>query len=272
MNLEEIIEFAFRVNNIEKNAQGYCAKTKESIKKDILASIENNSIYLSVLNNKINGLLVCLKNEERKICDSFMLIESDDYDEIAFDLFKNLKDKEYNYNFFFPIQNENCRNFLEKMDATKEINEYQLLIEKKDFTTYNLNFDNISKIKEAENEGFTKLFNEIFEDIYISALDILTDHNHETYIMTKNDEIVALSVLRKNQGTCGTAEVIGVKQEYRGMGNGKKILSYLLKEALKTYEKVDLIVDGDNYNAIKLYTGIGFKLINELCFYKYKVK
>lgn len=68
-----------------------------------------------------------------------------------------------------------------------------------------------------------------------------------------------------NKDRSATAEIVAVKEGYRGKGYGRAILSYLIDKAFTFFEadKIDLIVEEDNEKAISLYLDLGFVIVTE---------
>lgn len=116
---------------------------------------------------------------------------------------------------------------------------------------------------------------EVYFSSYEKAIDLLA------YGITQNGLFVALSETQEclgfiyymPRGVFGSypyLHIIAVKEEYRGLGIGKQLMSYF-EENSSDYvsKKCFLTVDDFNPRAKKLYESIGYQCIGELPdFYK----
>lgn len=270
-HLDELIEFAFKLNNNIESSSNFCAKSKSYIKKDFLNGISNNSIFAFYKDNEIIGILNYYMDELRNNADCTLLIDSQkcDYNLVANLLFKKIKslnDTNTKYTFFFPKENIECANFLESINANREVNEYGLRLDKGYANIDKVNLD-IGKLPTDYYEELKELHNEVFPDVYISGTDIIENigKKHFVYSLIEDKTLIAYSVLRPNGDMSATAEIIAVRESFRGKGYGKAIISYLINMAFNSFKvsQVDLIVDGDNETAIKLYLDLGFVIENE---------
>lgn len=269
--INELVEFAFRLNNNIENSSQFCPKSKNYIREEFLKAISNNSIFSYWKNNEVVGVLNYYMDELRNNADCTLLIDSQqcDYKSVANLLFKkvkNLTDINTKYTFFFPKENIKCANFLESINAKREVNEYGLVLEKNHTNSDRLNF-NIGELPIDYYKEFKELHNEVFPDAYISGADIIENigRKHFIYSIVENKTLIAYSVLRLNGNTSATAEIIAVREQFRRKGYGKAVISYLIDMAFNLFKvsKVDLIVDGDNEKAIKLYLNLGFVIEHE---------
>lgn len=111
---------------------------------------------------------------------------------------------------------------------------------------------------------YIALHDSIFPDIYISGQDVIADvgKNHHVFVLLEEERIAAFSVLCTHGNRRATAELIGVKEDKRGQGYGRAVLSYLAFWAfgLMGMEALDLIVDSGNEKALRLYLDFGFQM------------
>ncbi|NLY46070.1 MAG: GNAT family N-acetyltransferase, partial [Tissierella sp.] len=144
--------------------------------------------------------------------------------------------------------------------------EYRLIFKKNHIYNDRLNF-NIGELPIDYYGKLKELHDEIFPNVYISGADIIENigKKHFVYSIIENKTLIAYSVLRLNGNMSGTAEIIAVREEFRGRGYGKAIISYLIDKAVNLFKvsNVDLMVDGDNEKAIKLYLDLGFVIEHE---------
>jgi ribosomal protein S18 acetylase RimI-like enzyme len=72
-----------------------------------------------------------------------------------------------------------------------------------------------------------------------------------------------------NQQPCGQIEPIGVREDLRGQGLGRALLSECLAQ-LAAAGATSVLVETDNYRdaAFKLYTAIGFRIVRDVVVYR----
>ncbi len=113
-------------------------------------------------------------------------------------------------------------------------------------------------------EEYIALHDSIFPDIYISGQDVIADvgKNHHVFVLLEEERIAAFSVLCAHGNRRATAELIAVKEDKRGRGYGRAVLSYLAFRCfgLMGMEALDLIVDSGNEKALRLYLDFGFQV------------
>lgn len=270
-NMEEIIEFIYTLNNRVESSSNFCPRSKEYIKKEILNGITDNSIFICWEKNKVLGIINYYLDEIRNNADCTLLIDSQscDYNVVADILFKkvkNINNIDTKFTFFFPKENINCSKFLESINAKREVNEYGLIMNKDDVKSKKTKF-NVGELSIDYYEQFKNIHNQIFPDVYISGTDIISDTGNKYYVysIVEDEDLIAYSVLRLNGEKSATAEVIAVREDFRGKGYGKAVINYLIDKAFNYFNisKIDLIVDADNEKAIKLYLDLGFSIEHE---------
>ena len=82
-------------------------------------------------------------------------------------------------------------------------------------------------------------------------------------VMKCEDEVVGLCSYYSNdyQSYTGYISLIGIKEEFRGNGNGKKLLNYVIDDCRKCgMQQIKLEVNADNNRAISFYVNNGFQI------------
>ena len=277
--LEQAVDLAFKMNNKKEYYSAFCPLSRDSIHREFEVAI-NSSEYIVAGNfkgNQLTGLLLCYFDMEKRNGDCigpFIDTVTENYLLLAIQLFEFIKsqvDVEMKYTFSFAKENVECINFLESINADRRVNEYNLLLERKSFVPY-LNTAEINNLDRAYYNQFIQLHDFIFPDIYVSGKDIIKDINKNRFVFSiiKEGRLVAYSILRLYENSkTAIAEIIGVDEEYRGKGYGKAILNHLIEYSFSNddIEEIELIVDGDNENAISLYKSLGFAVNAENCCY-----
>jgi ribosomal protein S18 acetylase RimI-like enzyme len=270
-DIEQIVQLIFTCNNIKESSSNYCYKDIDQIYKDVIETIERDEMIIYKDHQIISGVILWYYNKLQNTCDCSIFVNpiSRDSLKIMTELIVNLK-KHYQFpvkiNFFFPVENIQYTELLTSLNAHKNVNEYRLKLAKG--SEKNLKLDKtITILDESSNLDFIELFNSVFPDIYINGENVITSIGKDrvVYSLTINKELIAFSVLKFESEKLGSAEIIGVKESFRNKGYGRLILSHLIFEAFSKYNlaSLNLVVDGDNLNAIKLYADLGFTMFSE---------
>ncbi|BCK01149.1 GNAT family N-acetyltransferase [Anaerocolumna chitinilytica] len=274
--LETLSEFVFRINNRKEHSSTFCSKNPETIRKEIEESITSDSAISCWQGERLIGILSCYIDEEKNNGDCNLLIEPAVlYDVVAKNLFDALHGQfpsSIRYTFFFPKENKQCAEFLQRLGARKEVNEYALILKRKNRKDI-FNLENIKELAPERYPQFVELHDSIFPGVYISGKDIIEDigKRHFIYSLVEKEQLLAYSVLRVDNQKHVTAEIVAVRSGFRNKGYGRAVLAYLIDKAFTDFEAeyVELIVDGDNENAIHLYLDMGFDIKSENCCYIY---
>jgi len=273
-DLEELSQFACIINGIKERSSNFCYKDPEHIRQEFKESINSGNLVECRIASHLVGILNCYVDHEKHNADCSLLIEAgQNYDSIAkllLDETRKQFDSSMKYTFFFPKENTDCSNFLDKIGAHREVNEYCLLLKLGNLKLPTSSYK-VAELPEEYYNQFISLHDSIFPEIYISGKEVINDigKNHYIYAIIENGQIIAYSVLRSGGKNRVTAEIVAVRDGFRRKGYGRVVLSYLACQAFDTYgmDYVDLIVDSDNENAIKLYLDLGFVVESENCCY-----
>lgn len=273
-DLEELTQFAYKINRIIEHSSTFCSSTLDAIRSDFETSISSGSSVQCMKGNQLIGLMDCYVDHEKNNADCSLLIEPElDYGVIAGKLFGEIRKilgSSMQLTFFFPKKNIDCSYFLNSIGAHREVNEYSLLLKREDFSATPQPFSIIDMPHEYYAK-FIEMHDSIFPGVYVSGKGIVVDIGEKRYVYTiiEREHIIAYGVLKIQDGKRATAEIVAVREGYRHKGYGRAILSYIVNKAFTNYDKeyVDLIVDGDNDNAILLYLKLGFAIESENCCY-----
>lgn len=273
-DIDELSQFAYRINGMIEHSSTFCSKNLDSIYRDFDTNISSHSTVECRQGNQLIGVLDCYIDDEKSNIDCSLLIEPGVcYEDIArrlFDLIRKQFSPSMKYTFFFPKENINCSDFLDKIGAHREVNEYGLLLKRGSEKLFPNSFTVIDLPGEQHTQ-FVELHDNVFPGIYISGKNIVNDIGKKHFVFTiiDNGQIIAYSVLRLDGGKNATAELVAVREDFRHKGYGRAILSHLITQAHENYgiDCIQLIVDGDNENAIHLYLELGFVLESENCCY-----
>ncbi|NLY21638.1 MAG: GNAT family N-acetyltransferase [Tissierellia bacterium] len=119
-------------------------------------------------------------------------------------------------------------------------------------------------LEKEHYEDLIRIHDQIFPEIYISGREIVEKIgvNRDVFVLSEETELDAYCVLRYWENSDNiTVEILGVDEEKRGKGYGRKLLSNVLDYIFsERFKSANLIVDADNEKAISLYTSLGFKI------------
>ena len=267
-DLDELVDFAFKMNNQKETSSSFCSKNETSIRKDILDSIRNKKVIGAWISDDLVGMISIYIDKDKHNIDCFIFIDSNqcDYNEVAkllMDAMMHDLPDDYHYTFFFSKENIECSNFLTTMHAVKKTNEYGMIFLSQRVTHIQKS-DKVMILPKIFYQDFVELHDTTFPGIYISGKEIMEDFgkNHYVFALIEDDEIRAYSVLQLHRNKRATAEVIAVNEHYLHQGYGRMVLFHLLHVAIHELgmDMVDLIVDSDNLYALKLYMDTGFTI------------
>ncbi len=91
----------------------------------------------------------------------------------------------------------------------------------------------------------------------------LADENNEYYVALRDGHCVGFADLEYS-GDSAKILGLGVLQEERGKGIGKKLLDHALEKARVKAKRVHILVAEDNAAARRLYAGKGFENLGQL--------
>ncbi|SHO51091.1 Ribosomal protein S18 acetylase RimI [Anaerocolumna xylanovorans DSM 12503] len=269
-------DLAFLKNNEPEYFSAFCPSKRISIKGDFENGMNSgDSIYAGYFqDNLLKGFIGGYVDKERENVDCIGPFTAESYNGIFHELFQFLRNQlplDYKYTFYIGSENKECIHFMEELNALSTGNEYTLYIEKKEYKNGEISQE-LTEYSKEYKEQLINLHDTIFPGVYISGKGIIESlgKSREVCCIIKENELVGYCVLRNYNGTSnGTIEVLAVKEKYRHQGYGRKLLNSMIKKAFDSYnkERLNLIVDQINQNALSLYYSIGFKLNQVNCAY-----
>jgi ribosomal protein S18 acetylase RimI-like enzyme len=275
-DLKQMIELAFQKNNEPSHFSAFCPLKKERIKNEFMEGINSDdTFYAGVFENGIlKGLMGCYVDMERRNTDcSGPFIEGDFLrnSKAMYDYARSFADSSMKYTFYFGKNNTDCIHLMELIQAENQGNEYQLIIKRENYRKLSTPIP-VEVLPSGYTDRLAALHDTIFPDVYISGKGIVKSlgKDREVFCAMEESRLIAYSVLKTyDNSLSATAEIIGVDKDYRHRGYGRAVLNKLLEETFKnsSVEKIDLIVDKINENALGLYYSMGFELLQENCCY-----
>lgn len=268
-NLDALTSLAQRLNAVRQSGSSFCCAQAEAIRRDFEENMACS--YGCWVCGTPVGLISCYPDPGKDNADCALLIDAArvPYAAAAEGLLTAAREKlgtNVRCTFFFPKENRDCAAFLEHIGAVRQVNEYCLLLHKSDWKKRA--FHTVPQLLRPEDaDDFAALHDSIFPDVYCSGQDILADLGKTRFVYTirAEDRLAAYGVLNTAGGKRATAEIIGVRACFRRRGFGRAILNHLAESAFTQFkaDQLDLIVDGDNEEAIALYLAAGFVIEQE---------
>lgn len=212
--LEKLTEFAYLLNNDIEHSSTFCSKSKGAIKEELLGGISRNCVLACWNDDEIVGVFHCYIDKARNNADCNMLIDSrkGDYNAVArllFEEFRTSNDIHMKYTFFFPKENVECVSFLDSIHASRQVNEYHLILKKKKHNSKVLTM-NITELPTDCYLSFMGLHDSIFPGVYVSGADVIKDirKNRFVYSLIESGILIAYSVLRLNRDGSATLVIL----------------------------------------------------------------
>ncbi len=280
-DIHEITELAFKKNNLPESNSAYCSNKYDSIKSDFINLIESeqHNVIGYYTGEALIGVIGVFVNAVNKMVDIVgPFIENDDLNSIAVKLLDNAKEyysKNFRTNFYFDSRNKDYLCFMKEINAESDGNEYNLSIRRNEFIIADSDY-NVGKISDNNYDSLIELHDKIFPDMYVSGHELISslNGNRDIYVITDGNSLKAYGVFKSfsksDKESC--IEILGVDSNNRNRGMGRAVLGEMLNNAFQNsdMEKVFLIVDDINVNALGLYRSVGFKVDVENCAYRLK--
>ncbi len=96
------------------------------------------------------------------------------------------------------------------------------------------------------------------------SLKHLNDPDKEVYVSIYDEEFAGFMIIQMKGSFTGYLQTIGIKQELRSRGIGKKMIDYAEQRILKDSPNVFLCVSSFNDRAKRLYMKLGYSVIGEI--------
>lgn len=279
-DIKQIVDMVYRKNNEPEHNSAFCFRQHDSIQQDFMSSLasDNDAVIGYYEGNTLIGVISFYVDEEKQTADCGGPFVEGDFCRIAkemFDYAKKLYKKQLCFNFFFDKKNIECMSFMNLIGAENQGNESVFTLNRSDYKKQEFGVS-VEKLSPEYATQLIELHDSIFPGMYVSGKDIVQSNgvNRKVFCIINNGCLIGYSVFKTPPygGTTATAEIIAVDEKYRGKGYGRILLNAIVKEGFSHsgIDRVDLVVEDANQNAIELYSSFGFKLQVENCFYQVK--
>ncbi len=267
-DLETLALFAQRLNARRETGSTFCCAEAGDILRDFRQTADCG--FAVWAGDKPKGLVSCFPDVEKGNADCSLLVDAkgEAYDAVARALVSAARERlgqGMQLTFFFPAENADCRDFLQRAGARRQVNEYIMRLERRDLREPRALAAVPRPLEEGERDAFCTLHDSIFPGVYASGRDILADlgKTRSVYVIADEKGLAAYGVLKT--GKTPAAEMVGVREDARRRGCGRAILCRLAAQAFGELgaERLELVVDADNRGALGLYLDTGFAVLQE---------
>ena len=270
--LDQIVDFMYELNNCPKHHIGYCGKNKVEIYSTVVELIEDGNQFFMVCNeDKIIGVIGYEKYDETvEIWGPFIQENNAHALNLLWDnVINSVGSDRCKYNIHCNKENQIAKEFAvdKGFKAICEGKTMSLDLSSIEVSVY----DNISKLEKCDYIKLEKLHDAIFPNAYYNGKQItdMLDDEHVIFVAKEGNNLVGYVFISMNlKFNEGDIEFIGVKSNYRDKGYGKKLLSTALRAFKENgINKLQLWVNVENQNAIKIYKNVGFEIVDSLISY-----
>ncbi len=268
--LDGLALLAQRLNASRQTGSSFCCSRAEDIRRDFEESMEWG--FACWTDGRLVGLVSCFPDWEKGNADCSLLLDAHgaDYRAAAGALLAKAREKLGSgmaCTFFFPVENGECRSFLEQAGAQRQVNEYILRLERTAWSAPQAQAAEPRPVEEGEKAAFAALHDAVFPGAYASGRDILADLGKNRFIYVSSDGagLAAYGVLKRQSEKQAAAEILAVRRDARRQGLGRTMLNHLAREAFSRLgaERLELVVEADNRGALRLYLDTGFQIFQE---------
>ncbi|MCM3240025.1 GNAT family N-acetyltransferase [Heyndrickxia oleronia] len=274
--------FISKCNSTSHQHVGYCGENEE----EILHTLEYDFSELPLAESLIGafhhdqlvgvlGLDIEKDSQEAEIWGPF--IQWDDWLDVAHKmwdgLIKKLSSPVQQYNGFYHKDHQYAAPFMDQLQFEKG-NAHYILIAKPS-SDDPLCEEGIQEITSDLFPTFITLHQELFPHTYYNGEDIIQRLNEERKVLISkdNEELQGYVYFEANpEFHEGSLEYIGVSQDHRKKGVGKRLIRSALFQLFNHFsiEEIQLCVAAENEKALKLYKSAGFLVKNKLISYRRK--
>lgn len=268
--LEGLALLAQRLNASRETGSSFCCARAEDIRRDFEESMEYG--FACWVDGAPLGLVSCFPDPGKGTADCSLLLDAQGtaYQELAQALMAAARRRlgpGTACTFFFPVENGECRSFLEQAGAQRQVNEYILRLERAAWKPPHAAAAQPRPLRDEERDAFSSLHDAVFPGAYASGQDILADLGKTRFVSVIQDGegLAAYGVLKPQGKGQAAAEMLAVRADARRRGLGRAMLNHLAREAFSRLgvERLELVVDADNQSALSLYLDTGFQVFQE---------
>lgn len=281
-DVQELAIFITEMNQGKEAHIGYCGREYEwnlaALEEDFRA--DDGSLHFFTAEGNSGEILAALGIDfDESIAEVWGPFNKTNESDLENQLWEQLV-TEYpdvtTYTFFINEENLKQQSFMERVQAENRGKHLQLKVKKSDFT-------NEETIKSVSFEGkdtsaFVKLHDEAFPGTYYDAKTIISRLRNGNFLkVLKNaaGELQGYAYVELDEELNeASLEYISISPNFRGQGIGTVLLKEILTEIFSYpgFTEVNLVVEGINEAANRLYFSAGFTIEDTLISYRFTRK
>jgi len=264
----EAAQYANELNQIQEHKCKACAADYDTLlyyfKKRLKRPDDEIVIYTD--QNEILGVLAVIVESKDKYLEAVGgVFAKENYQEIAMQFFKYLKEKYAGFHFdaAYPKENKDAISFMESIGASCIGMAFEMVFKKDDSQLSKINKE-ILPLSEKYYESFCRLHDENHPDVYwtgeriLSALD-----KFDVLIAIEKDKLIGSIVTSTFGNKKEEIYFIETDKCYRRQGYANSLLIKSIDRAFQSgVNELMILVETDNSPAIHLYESFGFQKVD----------
>lgn len=264
----EAAQYANELNQIQEHKCKACATDYDTLLYYFKKRLKrpDDEILICTDHNEILGVLAVIVEAKDKYLETVGgVFAKENYQEIAMQFFKYLKEKYEGFHFdaAYPKENKDAISFMESIGATCIGMDLEMLLKKDDFRPSKVNKE-ILPLSEKYYESFCRFHDENHPDVYwtgeriLSALD-----KFDVLIALEKDKIVG-SIVTSRFGN-KKEEIYFIKTDKccDRQGYAESLLQKSTDRAFQSgIKELMTMVERDNISEINLYESFGYKKVD----------
>lgn len=274
--LNEAAQFIARLNKVKSHHIGYCGTEYDNILADLMSDFmtdDSTSICALYEKEEIIGLIgLDIDDSTAEIWGPFHTHQDFSLQMELWQFMTSQFPEVSTFLFFIVAENMMQQQFLERLNATKTGEHSYFFLER------NQEIDTSSESSRPyvseDFAEFEAIHSSAFPKTYYDAETVVKrsgQANNELIVFKTDDHMQGYGYFEKNPEE-GSAhlEYIGIAEQFRGQGLGKRLLKDLLAIIFSDDQihQVTLTVNLDNQEANPLYEAVGFHKRDELWSYR----
>ena len=276
--LEQMSEYAYQLNsNPIHKCKAFPAEYDNILKqfKKILDHSDDELLVLSDDENIYGLLALCVEPEDMYIEAIGGVFAKNNYDVIAKEFFKYLREKYqgYRYDAAYPNENQQAINFMQSIGAKLLGYDYELRLRRDDYVGLSEN-DRVIRLDEAYYKRFTYLHDRLNPDVYwtgdrlLKALD-----KFDIFIALDKDEVIGFVVTSKFMKSMEEIYFCNVAEINRNLGYGTDLINTAVMNAFNNgINEIIVMVDKENDIASHICGKLGFNKVDTCITYSITIK
>lgn len=279
-DIQELATFITEMNQGKENHIAYCGREYEwnlaALEEDFRA--DDGSLHFLIAKDASGDIFAALGVDfDESTAEVWGPFNKTDNPKIENQLWEQLVAKYpeiTSYIFFINEENAKQRSFMESIQAENCGKHFQLRVKKEDFEIEQA----IKSVlfEEKDTPAFKRLHDKAFPGAYYNAATIISrlgNGNFLKVLKNADEELQGYAYVELDEELNeASLEFISISPDFRGQGIGTILLKEILTEIFSNpgFTEVDLVVEGINASANRLYYNAGFQLQDTLISYRFQ--